>query len=55
MVPWLARVLSGDVGRVLDLPYSLCDTIANVMIPGDLGMTLDKALTMNRILKRNPQ
>ncbi|WP_321004964.1 DNA polymerase III subunit alpha, partial [Enterocloster bolteae] len=34
-----------------DLPYSLCDTIAK-MIPGDLGMTLDKALTMNPDLKK---
>ena len=36
---------------MLDLPYSLCDTIAK-MIPGDLGMTLDKALTMNPDLKK---
>ena len=32
-----------DVGRALDMPYAQCDAIAK-MIPGDLGMTLDKAL-----------
>ena len=46
-----AKGVVRDVGRVLDLPYSLCDTIAK-MIPGDLGMTLDKALTMNPDLKK---
>ncbi|MEY8337029.1 DNA polymerase III subunit alpha [Lachnospiraceae bacterium 62-35] len=38
-----AKGVVRDVGRVLDMPYSKCDTIAK-MIPGDLGMTLDKAL-----------
>ena len=46
-----AKGVVRDVGRVLDLPYSLCDTIAK-MIPGDLGMTLDKALMMNPDLKK---
>ena len=46
-----AKGVVRDVGRVLDLPYALCDTIAK-MIPNDLGMTLDKALTMNPDLKK---
>ena len=46
-----AKGVVRDVGRVLGLPYSMCDTIAK-MIPGDLGMTLDKALTMNPDLKK---
>ena len=39
-----------DVGRVLDLPYARCDAIAK-MIPGDLGMTLDKALKQSPDLR----
>ena len=46
-----AKGVVRDVGRVLGLPYALCDTIAK-MIPGDLGMTLEKALTMNPDLKK---
>lgn len=46
-----AKGVVRDVGRVLDLPYALCDTIAK-MIPNELGMTLDKALTMNPDLKK---
>lgn len=46
-----AKGVVRDVGRVLGLPYAMCDTIAK-MIPGDLGMTLDKALTMNPDLKK---
>ncbi len=46
-----AKGVVRDVGRVLGLPYSMCDTIAK-MIPGDLGMTLDKALVMNPDLKK---
>ena len=46
-----AKGVVRDVGRVLGLPYSMCDTIAK-MIPGDLGMTLDKALMMNPDLKK---
>ena len=38
-----ARGVVRDVGRVLDLPYAKCDSIAK-MIPKDLGITLDKAL-----------
>lgn len=46
-----AKGVVRDVGRVLGLPYSMCDTIAK-MIPNDLGMTLDKALVMNPDLKK---
>ena len=46
-----AKGVVRDVGRVLDLPYSMCDSIAK-MIPNDLGMTLDKALTANPDLKK---
>ena len=45
-----AKGVVRDVGRVLDLPYAMCDSIAK-MIPNDLGMTLDKALTANPDLK----
>ena len=38
-----AKGVVRDVGRVLDMPYAKCDAVAK-MIPGDLGMTLDKAL-----------
>ena len=41
-----ARGVIRDVGRVLDLPYALCDSVAK-MVPNDLGMTLDKALKAN--------
>ena len=44
-----ARGVVRDVGRVLDLPYARCDQIAK-MIPNELGMTLDKALTVSREL-----
>ena len=46
-----AKGVVRDVGRVLDLPYAMCDSIAK-MIPHDLGMTLDKALTANPDLKK---
>ncbi|MDY2627905.1 MAG: DNA polymerase III subunit alpha [Lachnospiraceae bacterium] len=46
-----ARGVIRDVGRVLDLPYSLCDTIAK-MIPQELNITIDKALVMNPELRR---
>ncbi|MCD2491822.1 DNA polymerase III subunit alpha [Lacrimispora sp. NSJ-141] len=38
-----ARGVIRDVGRVLDLPYALCDQIAK-MVPNELGITIDKAL-----------
>lgn len=45
-----AKGVVRDVGRVLDMPYARCDAIAK-MIPGDLGMTLDKALRQNPELR----
>ncbi|MBQ9062512.1 MAG: DNA polymerase III subunit alpha [Eubacterium sp.] len=46
-----ARGVIRDVGRVLDLPYARCDTIAK-MIPNELNITIDKALTMNPELRK---
>lgn len=45
-----AKGVIRDVGRALDLPYSVCDNIAK-MIPNELGMTLSKALQMNPELR----
>lgn len=45
-----ARGVIRDVGRVMDLPYSLCDQVAK-MIPQELNITITKALDMNRELK----
>ncbi|MCD8232718.1 MAG: DNA polymerase III subunit alpha [Clostridiales bacterium] len=45
-----ARNVIRDVGRVMDLPYATCDKIAK-MIPNELGITIDKALTMNHELR----
>ena len=42
-----AKGVIRDVGRVMDLPYSFVDSIAK-MIPNELNMTIDKALSMNR-------
>ncbi len=39
-----------DVGRALGLPYSVCDKAAK-LIPGDLGMTIEKALNISKELK----
>ena len=36
-----------DVGRVLDLPYAVVDSVAK-MIPNELNITIDKALVMNQ-------
>lgn len=41
-----ARGVVRDVGRALDLPYALCDTIAK-KIPNDIGITIEKALKLN--------
>ncbi|MBR2527056.1 MAG: DNA polymerase III subunit alpha [Blautia sp.] len=46
-----ARGVIRDVGRVMDLPYATCDTIAK-MVPQELNITIDKALTMNPELKK---
>ena len=45
-----AKGVIRDVGRVMDLPYSLCDSIAK-MIPAELNITIEKALKTNRELK----
>ena len=45
-----ARGVIRDVGRALDMPYSECDRIAK-MIPRELNITLDKALSMNQELR----
>ena len=46
-----ARGVIRDVGRVLDLPYAICDSVAK-MIPNELGITIDRALKMNPELKK---
>ena len=45
-----AKGVIRDVGRVLDMPYAQCDSIAK-MIPNDLHMTLELALKQNKELK----
>mgnify|MGYP000664238390 CR=1 FL=1 len=45
-----AKGVIRDVGRVMDLPYSFCDTIAK-MIPNELNITIEKALQMNPELR----
>ncbi|AEM79180.1 DNA polymerase III subunit alpha [Thermoanaerobacter wiegelii] len=45
-----ARAVIRDVGRALNYPYAEVDTIAK-MIPFELGMTIDKALSLNPELK----
>ena len=45
-----AKMCVRDVGRALDLPYSLCDRVAKT-IPNDLGMTIPKALEVSRDFK----
>ncbi len=46
-----ARGVIRDVGRVLDMPYAQVDVIAK-MIPQELNITIDKALTMNPELRK---
>ena len=41
-----ARGVIRDVGRVMDLPYAMVDSIAK-MIPQELNITIDKALEVN--------
>lgn len=45
-----AKGVIRDVGRVMDLPYSFCDTIAK-HIPNELNITIEKALVMNPELR----
>ncbi len=46
-----ARNAVRDVGRVMDLPYSLCDQVAR-MIPKELNITIDGAVRKNPDLRR---
>ncbi|HHW03726.1 MAG TPA: DNA polymerase III subunit alpha [Thermoanaerobacterales bacterium] len=46
-----ARAAIRDVGRVLGYPYGEVDTIAK-MVPMELGITIDSALTLNPELKK---
>lgn len=46
-----ARGVIRDVGRVMDLPYAFVDTIAK-MIPTELNITLERALTVNPELRK---
>ena len=45
-----ARGVIRDVGRVLNMPYAQVDAIAK-MIPTDLGITIKKAMEINRELR----
>ena len=45
-----ARMVIRDVGRVLDLPYAYVDSVAK-MIPTELGITIQRALEINKELK----
>ena len=47
-----ARGAIRDVGRALNMPYGEVDYIAK-MIPTDLGMTIEKALGVNKSLKKD--
>jgi DNA polymerase-3 subunit alpha len=53
-----ARAAVRDVGRALAMPLSTVDKIAK-MIPAELGITLEKAITKNKALRQvieeNPQ
>ncbi len=46
-----ARNVIRDVGRVLDIPYGVVDSIAK-MVPSELNITIDKALAGNIEFKR---
>ena len=46
-----AKASIKDVGRVLDMPYGEVDRIAK-LIPGTIGITIDKALTDSPDLKK---
>lgn len=46
-----AKAVIRDVGRVMDLSYQMCDSLAK-MVPNELNITLDKALEKNPELRR---
>lgn len=45
-----ARNVIRDVGRVLDLPYAMVDTVAK-MVPNELGITIEKAINHSNDFK----
>ncbi len=45
-----ARAAVRDVGRAMDIPYSVCDKIAK-LIPWAIGMTLEQALKSSKELR----
>ena len=45
-----AKAAVHDVGRVLGIPFTVCNNISK-MIPRDLGITLSKALSLSKELK----
>lgn len=45
-----ARAVIKDVGRVLDLPYAMVDSIAK-MVPREIGITIEKAIKGNADLQ----
>jgi len=45
-----AKAVVRDVGRVMDHPYGYCDKLAK-LIPFEIGMTLDRALEIEPLLK----
>ena len=45
-----AKAVIRDVGRVMDLPYAMCDSISK-MVPKELDITLDGALEKNPELR----
>ena len=46
-----ARAVIRDVGRVIDMGYQDTDAVAK-MVPFELGMTLEKAMSVNQELRR---
>ena len=46
-----ARGVIRDVGRVMDLPYAMVDSIAK-LVPNELNITIDKALTTSSELRK---
>ena len=46
-----AKMVIRDVGRVMNLPYSICDKVAKA-IPNEIGMTIPKALNTNKEFKQ---
>ena len=46
-----AKAVIRDVGRVMELPYAFVDSIAK-MIPRELNITIDRALTINPEFKK---